>query len=97
LPPSFCSALASESANAVLVAGKLEQIPDLLALGRHTLRIVHGGVRVGMSVAGVQMLLGCAGLVPPVVNACLQELVDLGTILNAARVVWFEPEGTGEA
>ena len=51
------------------------------------LRVARGGVRAGMGLACVQMLFAAMGAIRPVQNAILQECVDLGTILNALRVI----------
>ena len=42
-----------------------------------------------MSISVLQMCLAAAGIVPPFVNAILQEFVDLGAILNGLRVLAY--------
>ena len=71
--------------------GALMQVVSLVALGRHVVRVVSDGVRGGMGLACVQMLFAATGAVKPVTNAVLQECVDLGTIINALRVINLDP------
>ena len=40
----------------------------------------------GMDMSMVGMAMAAAGLLPPVVGAIAQEVIDLGAVLNALRV-----------
>lgn len=81
------SDLASDGANVVFLKNSLHQLPHLLVLGQRVLAVARVGVSGGMSVSLCQMVLAAFGTVPPLVNACLQEVVDLSAILNSLRVL----------
>ena len=91
------SALASESANVVLVRDNLLQILSLVRLGQHTVSVITAGVTCGMGCSFLQMLLAAAGVIPPVLNACLQEVVDLSSILNSLRLLTVQLPDTDAA
>ena len=81
------SALASESANVVLVRDNLLQLITLAHLGQRTVKVITSGVAGGMACSLMQMILAAAGMIPPVFNACLQEIVDLTSILNSLNLL----------
>ena len=83
--------LACESADAVLLKDNLNGIVEAIELGRHVMSTAGFGVKVGMGLSIMQMLLAHAGTVSPVTNSCMQEIVDLGAILNSIRVLWYQP------
>ncbi len=64
-------------------AGELSKVIQLLAFSKRTLHIARRGVIAGMAMSSVQMLCAATGLVPPLVNAVLQELVDVSTVVHA--------------
>lgn len=79
--------LVSEGANVVFLKNSLSQLPQLVHLGQQVLRVASLGVTGGMSVSLLQMFLAASGRVPPLVNACMQEVVDLSAVLNSLRVL----------
>eukprot|EP01062_Namystynia_karyoxenos_P065932 TRINITY_DN59985_c0_g1_i1.p1 TRINITY_DN59985_c0_g1~~TRINITY_DN59985_c0_g1_i1.p1 ORF type:complete len:740 (+),score=222.10 TRINITY_DN59985_c0_g1_i1:67-2286(+) len=81
------NALASESADVVLVQQELLLVDTALRLGRHVLRKAKRGVICGMGASGVQMVLAEAGVLSAFANSLLQELVDLSAILHSASVL----------
>ena len=82
--------LSSASADIVITGGQeLQKVAYLINLCRKTVNVARDGVRVGMSISVLQMCLAAAGIVPPFVNAILQEFVDLGAILNGLRVLAY--------
>ena len=72
--------------------GALWQVASLVALGQRVVSVVTAGAHGGMGLAGVQMVLAALGAVPPVVNAVAQEVVDLGTIINALRMLQVDAD-----
>ena len=64
-------------------AGELSKVIQLLAFSKRTLHIARRGVIAGMAMSSVQMVCSATGLVPPLVNAILQELVDVSTVVHA--------------
>lgn len=81
------SDLVSEGANVIFLQNSLKQLPQLICLGQSVLQVAQLGVNGGMSVSLLQMCLAASGMVPPFVNACMQEVVDLSAILNSLRVL----------
>ena len=79
--------LASDGANVIFLRNSLGCLVELLALARRTTRTAVLGVNVGMGCSIAQMILAAAGVFPPFVNACLQECVDLGSILNSLSLL----------
>ena len=87
------TALASDSADVVLLGSDdLMSVVKALDLGRTAASTATRGVVGGMGCSVLQMALAHAGVVPPFVNACLQEVVDLGAILNSLRVLLWRPQ-----
>ena len=83
--------LSSNSADVVISGNggqELSKVTRLLHLANRTVSIARTGVGVGMSISVCQMCLASAGVIPPFVNAILQEVVDLGAILNALRALF---------
>jgi P-type E1-E2 ATPase len=81
------SSLANASSNVVLVRDDLRQILHLIELGRQTLRITRQGASGGICCSFLQMIFAAGGYLPPFVNACLQEVIDLLAISNSLRVL----------
>jgi tetratricopeptide (TPR) repeat protein len=79
--------LASDGANVIFLRNSLGCLVELLALARRTDRTARLGVNVGMGCSVAQMVLAASGVFPPFVNACLQECVDLGSIVNSLTIL----------
>ena len=71
----------------MLVRDDLRQILHLLELGRQTVCVTRQGATGGMLCSGLQMLFASGGFLPPFVNACMQEVIDLASILNSLRIL----------
>jgi heavy metal translocating P-type ATPase len=87
---------ASEAADVVLLADRLDRLAEAVWLARRSRRIAVESVVVGMGLSGAAMIGAAFGLLTPVVGALLQEVVDVIVILNAlraARGAAFRTEG----
>ena len=62
---------------------ELQKVLGLLSLSRETLAVARRGVIGGMAMSTLQMVCAATGLVPPIVNAVLQEVVDLSTVIHS--------------
>ena len=62
---------------------ELEKVLGLLKTSKKVLHVARRGVAGGMAMSTVQMFCAATGTVPPVVNAVLQEVVDVCTVLHA--------------
>jgi heavy metal translocating P-type ATPase len=91
---------ASESADAVLTVDRIDRVADSIRIGRRALRIARQGILAGMGLSAIAMGFAAFGYIAPVAGALLQEVIDVGVILNALRVLRPGPEepadGRGE-
>lgn len=78
---------ASEAADVVLTADRLEGLLLATRIARRTRRIALESVLVGMGLSLVAMVFAAAGHITPVTGAVLQEGVDVLVILNALRAL----------
>ena len=76
---------ASEAAGIVLLGGELELVEIAFGIAKQTVSIALQSILwgIGLSIAG--MLLAAMGFIPPIAGAALQEVIDVGAILNALR------------
>lgn len=78
---------ASEAADVVLTADRLEGLLLAMRIAQRTRRIALESVFVGMGLSLVAMVVAAAGHITPVVGAVLQEGIDVLVILNALRAL----------
>jgi soluble P-type ATPase/iron-sulfur cluster repair protein YtfE (RIC family) len=78
---------ASEAADIVLTADRLEGLLVAARIARRTRRIALESVLAGMGLSLVAMIFAAAGYITPVVGAVLQEGIDVLVILNALRAL----------
>jgi heavy metal translocating P-type ATPase len=78
---------ASEAADIVLTADRLEALALAVRIARRTTRIALGSVFVGMGLSLAAMIAAALGYLPPVAGAVLQEGIDVLVILNALRAL----------
>lgn len=78
---------ASEAADVVLTADRLEGLVLATRIAQRTRRIALESVFVGMGLSLVAMLFAAAGYITPVAGAVLQEGIDVLVILNALRAL----------
>ena len=78
---------ASEAADVVLTADRLEGLLLATRIAKRTRRIALESVFVGMGLSLVAMVFAAAGAIPPVAGALLQEGIDVVVILNALRAL----------
>lgn len=78
---------ASQAADVVLTADRLEGLALATRLAQRTRRIALESVVVGMGLSLVAMGFAAAGYITPVVGAILQEGIDALVIANALRAL----------
>ncbi|MDP3208569.1 MAG: HAD-IC family P-type ATPase, partial [Rhodoglobus sp.] len=81
------STAASESADVVILVDDLSRVADAVSIGKRTVTIALQSILVGIAISVVLMVVAAFGLIPAVVGAALQEVVDLVTILAALRAL----------
>lgn len=81
------SDITSEAAGVVVLDSSLERLDELLHIGERMRRIALQTAVGGIALSMIGMVLAVLGLLPPLVGAIAQEVIDVLAILNAARVV----------
>ena len=84
------STAAGDAADAVILKDSLAGVAEAVHIGRHTLRVAFTAIWIGIALSIGLMLVATTGLIPAVVGALVQELVDLATILYALRALGGE-------
>jgi heavy metal translocating P-type ATPase len=79
------SEITAEAAGAVIMDTSLKRVDELFHIARRMRRVALQSAIGGMAVSVAGMLVAFAGLLPPVSGAVLQEIIDLGAVLNALR------------
>lgn len=76
---------ASESADAVILKDDLSRVVTATTIARYTMKIARQSVLIGIAICTILMLIASFGVIPTIVGALLQEVVDTVTILYALR------------
>jgi len=79
--------VSSETADAVILVEHVQRVADAVRIGRRALAIARQSVLLGLGASLVAMGFAAAGFLPPVMGALLQEVIDVGVILNALRAL----------
>lgn len=79
------STAASESADAVILKDDLTRLTESVRLSKDTMRIAQQSVLIGIFICVVLMLIASTGVIPALLGAALQEVVDTVSILSALR------------
>lgn len=78
---------ASESADVVIMKDDLSRVARAVEISKETIRIATQSIWIGMVLSLGLMVVAVFGLLPAIVGATLQEVIDLVTILNALRAL----------
>jgi heavy metal translocating P-type ATPase len=78
---------ASESAGVVILLDDLSRVAASIAISQRTVRIALQAIWLGITISVALMLVAVWGVLPAIVGATLQEVVDLAAILTALRAV----------
>jgi len=78
---------AGDAADVVIVVDSLSKVVDAVSIGRHTVTVALTAIWIGIGLSVGLMLVAMTGVIPAVVGALVQELVDLATILYALRAL----------
>jgi P-type E1-E2 ATPase len=77
--------IATEAADVILLADDPSRLLDAILISKRTMRIARQSIWAGLGISIVGMMFAANGRIPPIFGAAIQELVDLGVILNALR------------
>jgi cation transport ATPase len=81
------STAASESAQVVIMNDDIEMVPSAILISRQTKRTMLQAVLAGLGIAIVLMVCAACNLIPVVVGAFLQEVIDVFSILWALTAI----------
>ncbi|GEO79036.1 heavy metal translocating P-type ATPase [Companilactobacillus mindensis DSM 14500] len=76
---------ASESADAVILQDDLSKVSTVVKISHDTMRIAREAVLLGIFICTVLMVIAAFGLIPTIIGALFQEVVDTVAILYALR------------
>lgn len=78
---------AGDAADVVILVDSLAPVAEAVAISRRTMRVALTAIWIGIGLSVGLMLVAATGIIPAVVGALTQELVDLATILYALRAL----------
>lgn len=78
---------ASETADVVILKDDISQVVTAVAVGHRTMRVAKESIWAGIVLSIVLMLVAAFGVIPAVIGALLQEVVDVVSILNSLRAM----------
>lgn len=76
---------ASESADAVVLKDDLSLVSKARQIADHTMGVAKNAVLIGIAICIILMLIASTGIIPAIIGALFQEVVDTVTILWALR------------
>ena len=79
--------VSSETADAVILVDRVDRVADAIRIGRRALFIARQSVLAGIALSLLAMGVAAAGYLQPVEGALIQEVIDVGVILNALRAL----------
>ncbi|MGO3170758.1 MAG: heavy metal translocating P-type ATPase [Bavariicoccus seileri] len=79
------STAASESADAVILRDDLGRVAEAVNISRNTMKIAKQSVLIGIFICVFLMLVASFGVIPALLGAALQEVIDTVSILSALR------------
>lgn len=83
---AYGSSASSEAGDIVIVVNNMLRVHDVLHIAQRVMSIAKQSVFIGIGVSILLMLVASIGLIPPILGAVLQEVLDVAVILNALRV-----------
>jgi heavy metal translocating P-type ATPase len=78
---------AIEAADVAIMGHDLALVEHLIDTAQRSMRIARQSIYGGVALSIAGMLLASAGLIPPVLGAVIQELIDIAVILNSVRTI----------
>ncbi|MFQ8945627.1 MAG: HAD-IC family P-type ATPase [Bifidobacterium catenulatum] len=88
------STAASESAQVVIMNDDIASVPRAIAIARRTKNVMLQAVLIGLGLAIIGMVAAAFNLIPVVVGAFMQEVIDVVSILWALTVLFDRGEST---
>ncbi|KRM94372.1 heavy metal translocating P-type ATPase [Lentilactobacillus senioris DSM 24302 = JCM 17472] len=82
---AYGATAASESADVVIMKDNLGLVPAAIKIAKDTMLIAKEAVLIGIAICTILMLIAATGIIPTIIGALFQEVVDTVTILYALR------------
>lgn len=79
------TAISAEASDVVLLVDDISKVSTLIEIGQKTIRVVKQSIFIGLGASFVFMAIASLGYISPAIGALLQEVIDVGVILNALR------------
>lgn len=79
------STAASESADVVILKDDLSKVSTAIQVSKDTMRIAKQSVLIGIVICVFLMLVASTGIIPALLGAALQEIVDVVSIFSSLR------------
>lgn len=79
--------VASKAADIVLLKNDLSSVTKAVHISRDTLTIAKQSVLIGIIICVILMLIAATGLIPAIIGALFQEVIDVVSILYALRAL----------
>ncbi|WP_317914223.1 heavy metal translocating P-type ATPase [Carnobacterium maltaromaticum] len=79
------STAASESADVVILKDDLSKVSTAIQVSKDTMRIAKQSVLIGIVICVLLMLVASTGIIPALLGAALQEIVDVVSIFSSLR------------
>lgn len=76
---------ASENADVVILQDDLSKVAGLVGISKDTLLVAKQSVWIGLGICFLLMLIASTGVIPALLGAILQEVIDTISILSALR------------
>lgn len=76
---------ASEAASVVFLGGDFSQVKSVMNIASKTMAIALQSIFIGIGLSILAMIFASFGYIKPITGALLQELIDVGVIINALR------------
>lgn len=77
----------SEAADVVIIADRLDRVAEAVVIAQRARHIAMESIIAGIGLSGIAMIAAMLGWIAPVPAALIQELIDVGVILNALRAL----------
>ena len=83
---SHGATVASETGDVVILVNNIERVHDALHIAQSAVHLAKQGIFIGMGISIGLMIFSLFGYITPIFGAILQEILDVGIILNALRL-----------
>ena len=81
------STVASESADVVVLRNDLNLVPESIKISRETMKVAKEAVLIGIFISIALLLIASTGVLPAIIGALLQEVIDTVSILYALKAL----------